>query len=63
MVRKKKEPNHIDAILDTLLADCQGPEDILEEAGLLKRVKSFHSYFSTPYLSKESKLPTNERED
>jgi putative transposase len=38
MVRKKKEPNRIDAMLDDLLADCQGPEDILGEAGLLKQL-------------------------
>ena len=38
MVRKKKEPNHIDAMLDDLLADCEGPEDILGEAGLLKQL-------------------------
>ena len=36
MVRKKKEPNRIDDMLDDLLADCQGPEDILGESGLLK---------------------------
>jgi transposase-like protein len=36
MVRKKQEPNRIDDMLDDLLADCQGPEDILEESGLLK---------------------------
>ena len=28
MVRKKKELNRIDDMLDDLLADCQGPEDI-----------------------------------
>ena len=38
MVRKKTEPNHLDTMLDDLLADCQGPEDILGEAGLLKQL-------------------------
>ena len=38
MVRKKKEPNPIDDRLDDLLADCQGPEDILGESGLLKQL-------------------------
>ena len=38
MVRKKKEPNRIDAMLDDLLADCEGPEDILGESGLLKQL-------------------------
>ena len=40
MVRKKKEPNRIDAMLDDLLADCQGPEDILGESGLLKQLSA-----------------------
>ncbi|NJL55536.1 IS256 family transposase [bacterium] len=40
MVRKKKEPNHIDDMLDDLLADCQGPEDILGESGLLKQLRA-----------------------
>lgn len=26
--RKKKEPNHVDDLLDELLEDCQSPEDI-----------------------------------
>lgn len=38
MVRKKKEPNRVDDMLDALLADCQGPEDILGESGLLKQL-------------------------
>ena len=38
MVRKKKEPNRVDDMLDDLLADCQGPEDILGESGLLKQL-------------------------
>jgi hypothetical protein len=38
MVRKKKEPNRIDDMLDDLLADCQGPEDFLGESGLLKQL-------------------------
>ncbi|MGB7311298.1 MAG: IS256 family transposase, partial [Nodosilinea sp.] len=40
MVRKKKEPNRIDDMLDDLLADCQGPEDILGESGLLKQLSA-----------------------
>ena len=40
MVRKKKEPNRIDDMLDDLLADCQGPEDILGESGLLKQLST-----------------------
>lgn len=38
MVRKKKEPNRVDEMLDELLADCQTPEDILGESGLLKQL-------------------------
>jgi transposase-like protein len=40
MVRKQKEPNRIDDMLDDLLADCQGPEDILAESGLLKQLSA-----------------------
>jgi transposase-like protein len=40
MVRKKTEPNRIDDRLDDLLADCQGPEDILGESGLLKQLST-----------------------
>jgi transposase-like protein len=38
MARKKKEPNRVDDLLDDLLADCQSPEDILGESGLLKQL-------------------------
>lgn len=38
MVRKKKETNRVDEMLDELLADCQTPEDILGESGLLKQL-------------------------
>jgi len=38
MVRKKQEPNRLDDRLDDLLADCQGPEGILGESGLLKQL-------------------------
>jgi putative transposase len=38
MARKKKEPNRVDELLDDLLADCQSPEDILGESGLLKQL-------------------------
>jgi transposase-like protein len=38
MARKKKETNRVDEILDELLADCQNPEDILGESGLLKQL-------------------------
>ncbi len=38
MARKKKEPNRVDEMLDELLADCQTPEDILGESGLLKQL-------------------------
>jgi transposase-like protein len=40
MVRKQKEPNRIDDMLDDLLAGCQGPEDILAESGLLKQLSA-----------------------
>jgi putative transposase len=40
MVRKKTEPNRIDDRLDDLLGDCQGPEDILGESGLLKQLST-----------------------
>ena len=39
MVRKKKEPNRVDDLLDELLEDCHSPEDILGEAGLMKQIK------------------------
>ena len=39
MVRKKKEPNRVDDLLDELLEDCQSPEDILGEGGLMKQIK------------------------
>jgi hypothetical protein len=39
MVRKKTEPNRLDDRLDDLLADCQGPEDILGKSGLLKQLR------------------------
>lgn len=38
MARTKKEPNRVDELLDELLADSQGPEDILGESGLLKQL-------------------------
>jgi putative transposase len=38
MARKKKETNRVDEMLDELLADCQTPEDILGETGLLKQL-------------------------
>jgi len=38
MVRKKKEPNRVDEMLDELLADCHTPDDILGESGLLKQL-------------------------
>lgn len=38
MARKKKEPNRVNDLLDDLLADCQSPEDILGESGLLKQL-------------------------
>ncbi len=38
MARKKIEPNHIDDMLDDLLADGQGPEDILGESGWIKQL-------------------------
>lgn len=39
MPRKKKEPNRVDELLDELLEDCQSPEDILGESGLMKQIK------------------------
>ena len=38
MPRKKKESNRVDAILDEMLSECQTPEDILGESGLLKQL-------------------------
>ncbi len=38
MVRKKKETSRVDELLDDLLTDCQTPEDILGESGLLKQL-------------------------
>lgn len=39
MARKKKEPNRVDELLDELLEDCESPEDILGESGLMKQIK------------------------
>ena len=39
MVRKKKEPNRVDDLLDELLEDCHSPEDILGESRLMKQIK------------------------
>ena len=39
MVRKKKEPNRVDDLLDELLEDCTTPEDILGESGLMSQLK------------------------
>ena len=39
MSRKKKETNRVDDLLDELLEDCQSPEDILGEGGLMKQLK------------------------
>jgi transposase-like protein len=38
MPRRKQEPNRVDDLLDDLLSDCQSPEDILGESGLLKQL-------------------------
>ena len=38
MARKKKEPNHVDDLLDELLADDHSPEAVLGENGLLKQL-------------------------
>ncbi len=38
MVRNKKETNRVDEMLDELLVDCQTPEGILGESGLLKQL-------------------------
>ncbi|MEO1148981.1 MAG: IS256 family transposase [Cyanobacteria bacterium J06638_22] len=38
MPRKKPEPNRADELLDELLSDCQSPEEILGESGLLKQL-------------------------
>ena len=38
MPRKKQAPNRADELLDELLADCQSPEEILGESGLLKQL-------------------------
>ena len=39
MARKKKEPNRVDDLIDELLEDCQSPEDILGEGGLMNQLK------------------------
>jgi hypothetical protein len=38
MVRKKREPNRVDSLLDELLEEHQTPEEILGESGLLKQL-------------------------
>jgi transposase-like protein len=38
MPRKKPELNRADELLDELLSDCQSPEEILGESGLLKQL-------------------------
>ena len=39
MVRKKKEPNRVDDLLDELLEECHSPEDILGKGGLMSQIK------------------------
>ncbi|MEL6456531.1 MAG: IS256 family transposase [Cyanobacteria bacterium J06623_5] len=39
MARKKKDPHRVDDLLDELLEDCQSPEDILGEGGLMNQLK------------------------
>jgi hypothetical protein len=55
MARKKKEPNRVDDLLDDLLADCQSPEDILGESGLLKQLSQRLNCLS---LSRRIKPPS-----
>ena len=38
MPRKKQVSNRADELLDELLSDCQSPEEILGESGLLKQL-------------------------
>ncbi|NER85224.1 MAG: IS256 family transposase, partial [Leptolyngbya sp. SIO1D8] len=38
MPKKKPEPNRADELLDELLSECQSPEEILGESGLLKQL-------------------------
>jgi len=38
MPKKKQELNHVDELLDEMLSDCQSPEAILGESGLLKQL-------------------------
>lgn len=38
MPKKKQEPNRVDELLDDLLSECQSPEEILGESGLLKQL-------------------------
>jgi putative transposase len=38
MARRKIQPNRVDDLLDDLLSECQNPEDILGESGLLKQL-------------------------
>jgi putative transposase len=48
MVRKKKEVSRVDEMLDELLADCQTPEEILGESGLLKQLSKRFSSSTNP---------------
>ena len=38
MPKKKPELNRADELLDEMLSDCQSPEEILGESGLLKQL-------------------------
>jgi len=38
MAKPKKTPSKVDQLIDELLADCQRPEDIVGESGLLKQL-------------------------
>ena len=42
MARPKKSPSRVDEVLDELLEDCQSPEDILGESGLIKQPDFSH---------------------
>ncbi|MGF1457994.1 MAG: IS256 family transposase, partial [Leptolyngbyaceae cyanobacterium] len=38
MPKKKQELNRADELLDEMLSECQSPEEILGESGLLKQL-------------------------
>ena len=72
MRRKKQDPHRNDELLDELLSDCQSPEEILGESGLLKQLTKRLveralagelTHHLNPSAAPEPSLPQNSRDD